>query len=50
MDLAAFVLQKFSESELKQMEKVADIAKEGALDWLNMDMEKLQSKYNKKFI
>ena len=50
MDLVAFVLQKFSESELKQMEKVADIAKEGALDWLNMDMEKLQSKYNKKFI
>lgn len=50
MELAAFVLQKFSKSELEQMEKVADIAKDAALDWLNMDMEKLQSKYNKKFI
>lgn len=50
MDLAAFVLQKFSKEELEKMDKIADIAKDAALDWLNSDMEKLQSKYNKKFV
>ncbi len=50
MDLAAFVLQKFSKEELEKMNKIADIAKDAALDWLYLDMEKLQSKYNKKFI
>ena len=49
MDLAAFVLQKFSKEELEKMDKIADIAKDAALDWLSLDMEKLQSKYNKKF-
>ena len=49
MDLAAFVLQKFSKEELEKMNKTADIAKDAALDWLTFDMEHLQSKYNKKF-
>lgn len=49
MDLAAFVLQKFSKEELEKMKKTADIAKDAALDWLTLDMEHLQSKYNKKF-
>lgn len=49
MDLAAFVLQKFSKEELEIIDKVSKIAKDGALDWLNLDFEHLQSKYNKKF-
>ena len=32
MDLAAFVLQKFSKEELEKMNKTADIAKDAALD------------------
>lgn len=50
MDLAAFVLQKFTEDELKIMEKITDVSKEACLDWLKGDFEKLQSKYNKKWI
>ncbi len=50
MDLAAFVLQKFSKEELEIMDKVTDVAKDAALDWLTLDMEKLQSKYNKKIV
>ena len=50
MDLAAFVLQKFSKEELEIMDKVTDVAKDAALDWLTLDMEKIQSKYNKKIV
>jgi len=34
---------------LVRKRKTADIAKDAALDWLTLDMEHLQSKYNKKF-
>jgi len=50
MDLADFVLQKFSKEESEKMEKIAAIARDGALDWLNSDLEHIQSKYNKKFL
>ncbi len=50
MDLAAFVLQKFSKAELEIINKITDIAKDAALEWLNSDFEHLQSKYNKKFL
>jgi len=47
MDLAAFVLQKFSKDELKIIENISNIAKDAAIDWSKTDFEKLQSKYNK---
>lgn len=54
MDLAAFVLQKFSNEETETINKVSKIACEGALEWANIttgnDFEHLQSKYNKKFL
>ena len=47
MDLAAFVLQKFSKEELEIMDKVTDVAKDAALDWLTLYIEKIQNKYIK---
>lgn len=49
IDLADFVLQKFSKFELELIDKVVDIAKNAALEWMDADFEHLQSKYNKKF-
>lgn len=54
MDLAAFVLQKFSPAELETIGEISKIACNGALEWANAtapaDFEHLQSKYNKKFL
>ncbi len=50
MDLANFVLQKFTKEENEKMEDIAKIAGDGALEWLETDFEHLQSKYNRKWL
>lgn len=50
IDLANFVLQKFTKEEIEKMEQIAKIASKSALEWLETDFEHLQSKYNKKWL
>lgn len=54
IDLAAFVLQKFTPDEIKNMEKITSLGAEAALEWAKCtapgDFEKLQSKYNKSIL
>ena len=45
-----FVLENFAKNETENLNKVLDIAANAAVDWLNLDMQKLQEKYNKNHI
>ena len=45
-----FVLQNFSMSEEKELQKVLNVAKNAALDWLKTDFATLQNLYNKNHI
>jgi len=50
IDLANFVLQKFTKDENEIFNQVATIASQAAIDWTNTDFEHLQSKYNKNWL
>lgn len=50
IDLAAFVLQKFTKEENETFNKIAQIASNAAIDWTDTDFEHLQSKYNKNWL
>ncbi len=50
INLADFVLQKFTKEEKEKMDKVTEIASNAAFEWQNADFEHLQSKYNKKWL
>ena len=46
MDTKDYVLGKFSDDEMKIVNKVLDISKNVLDDFLNIDFEKVMSKYN----
>ncbi len=50
IDMAAFVLQKFTKEEKEDVDKVVKIAADAAFEWANTDFEHLQSKYNKNWL
>lgn len=52
IDLASFVLAKFTKEENENIDKITNIASDASIEWAkkDADFEKLQSKYNKNFL
>ncbi len=50
MPLDRFVLEEFKRDEKENMKKIIEIASDACLDWIDKDMNFLQSKYNKSYI